>query len=128
MHEPDLEALVAAAVAARSSAYAPYSDFSVGAAVWATDGCIFTGCNVENVSYGLTICAERVAIGSAVAAGRQSFEALALVTDGAVAPCGACLQVLAEFCEQAIVVICHADGRIARTTTLSDLLPDRFAG
>ena len=127
MNEANIDALVQAAVAARKMAYAPYSKFAVGAAVLTIDGSLFTGCNVENASYGLTICAERVAISNAVARGHQSFEVIALATEGAVSPCGACLQVLAEFCEQLTIVTCHADGQVARTSTLGEMLPDRFA-
>ena len=91
--------LLTAATAARLAAYAPYSHFQVGAALLAKDGRIFTGCNVENLSYGLTICAERNAIFSAVAAGVREFEAIAIVADTRepVSPCGACRQVMAEF-------------------------------
>lgn len=95
----DLEKLVAAAWHAREVAYAPYSNFAVGAALLAKDGRIFTGCNVENISYSLTNCAERVAIGAAVSAGVREFIAVAVVADTGVpiSPCGACRQVLAEF-------------------------------
>lgn len=95
----DLDKLLESAWAARESAYAPYSNFSVGAAVLASDGRIFTGCNVENLSFGLTNCAERVAIGSAIAAGVRDFEVVVVVADTAVpiSPCGACRQVMAEF-------------------------------
>ena len=91
--------LVAAAWSARDFAHAPYSKFHVGAALLAADGRIFTGCNVENLSFGLTICAERVAIGSAIAAGAREFLALAVVADTRepISPCGACRQVMAEF-------------------------------
>lgn len=128
MDDPNIDVLVQAAAAARGNAYAPYSGFAVGAALLAADGSITTGCNVENASYGLTICAERVAIASAVAQGRRSFEVIAISAEGAVPPCGACLQVLAEFCEQLIIVICDAEGQKVRTSTLNDMLPDRFAG
>jgi cytidine deaminase len=88
-----------AALAARLMAYAPYSDFKVGAVIISADGRLFTGCNVENLSYGLTICAERNAIGAAVAAGVREFAAIAIVADTRepVSPCGACRQVMAEF-------------------------------
>ena len=95
----DWDLLVEAAWQAREAAYAPYSKFAVGAALLAKDGRIFLGCNVENISYGLTNCAERVAIGAAVAAGVREFLAVAVVADTGVpiSPCGACRQVLAEF-------------------------------
>ena len=84
---------------ARLTAYAPYSNFAVGAALRTSSGAVFTGCNVENVSFGLTMCAERVAVGTAVQAGVSDFEELAIVSDSTepVVPCGACRQVLAEF-------------------------------
>lgn len=95
----DWDQLVTAAWQAREAAYAPYSNFAVGAALLAKDGRIFLGCNVENISYGLTNCAERVAIGAAVAAGVRQFVAVAVVADTGVpiSPCGACRQVLTEF-------------------------------
>ena len=94
--------LVKSAIAARKKAYAPYSKFSVGAAVLGTDGKIYTGCNIENVSYGMTMCAERTAIFKMVSEGCRKFSAIAVVagenaTDGA--PCGACRQVMGEFAE-----------------------------
>ena len=90
-------ALVEAALAARSLAYAPYSKFLVGAAVLTESGAIYAGCNVENASYGLTICAERVALCSAVAAGHRTLAAMAVATSGGGTPCGACRQFAAEF-------------------------------
>ena len=99
MQELIPSALVPAAMAARQHAHAPYSNFRVGAAVATLDGRVFTGCNVENLSYGLTICAERNAVFAAVAAGVREFDAIAIVADTRepVSPCGACRQVLAEF-------------------------------
>ncbi len=95
----DKERLIEMAWEARENAYAPYSNFKVGAALLSTDGQIFPGCNVENISYGLTNCAERVAIGAAVAQGVKSFERVVVVADTTepISPCGACRQVLAEF-------------------------------
>ena len=113
----------------RGQAYAPYSHFHVGAAVLTDSGEIFAGCNVENASYGLTICAERAAVCSAVAAGHKQIVAVAVVTGGGASPCGACRQVLAEFGPAMAVVLVDADdpSRV-RTTTLEKLLPDGFSG
>ena len=106
MAEVDWTALVKAASGARAQAHAPYSNFTVGAALLAADGRVFAGCNVENASYGLTVCAERVAIQTAVADGEHAFEAVAIVTsaDGAISPCGACRQVLAEFGVKTVIL------------------------
>jgi cytidine deaminase len=121
-----VDALIAAATQARERAYAPYSRFAVGAAVLA-GGRIFTGCNVENASYGLTMCAERTAIFSAVAAGEQRIDAIAIVTaaDTPTPPCGACRQVLREFGPHATVISATTAGH--RTEhTIAQLLPDSF--
>ncbi|MGQ9490840.1 MAG: cytidine deaminase [Anaerolineae bacterium] len=117
--------LVAAAAAVRGRAYAPYSHFAVGAALLADDGTIHVGCNVENASYGLTICAERNAVAHGVAAGRRNFTALAVVTDNAVTPCGACRQVLAEFNPHLLVIVADGHGNQQRYR-LSELLPAAF--
>jgi len=123
----DASALVAAALAARQRSYSPYSKFAVGAALLATAGEIFTGCNVENCSYGLTICAERTAACTAVAAGRREFTALALALSGGGTPCGACRQFLAEFSPNLPIYIVDADapGKVLETS-LDVLLPGRF--
>lgn len=123
----DWESLVAAAWQVRERAYAPYSKFQVGAALLAADGRVFTGCNVENLSYGLTNCAERVAVGAAVAAGAREFVAVAVVADTAVpiSPCGACRQVLAEF-GVGRVLLANRTERVE--FTLEELLPRAKAG
>jgi cytidine deaminase len=120
--------LADAARVASERAYCRYSNFRVGAAVLTSDGLIARGCNVENVSFGLTICAERNAIVSAIAAGARAIVALSLYTPTArpVTPCGACRQVLAEFGRDALVR-CACDGPDVMTFTLEALLPQRFA-
>lgn len=124
---PFSEDLIAAALEARLRAYAPYSKFLVGAALLGISGRIYTGCNVENISYGLTNCAERVAIGAAVAAGEQQFAALVVATSGGVMPCGACRQVLAEFASDLPILLVDADlPQNQRCTSLAELLPSRF--
>lgn len=120
-------ALVAAARAVQGHAYAPASQFRVGAAVLSEDGRMFVGCNVENASYGLTICAERAAVCAAVAAGARQVVAVAIVTDldDPARPCGACRQVLAEFGPSMQVLLAgHGDHVVEQS--LADLLPDPF--
>jgi cytidine deaminase len=119
--------LIAAAVAARKHAYAPYSQFQVGAALLTGAGEIFVGCNVENASYGLTQCAERAAVAAAIAAGQREFVVLAIVSPGGVTPCGACRQVLAEFCSDLEILLVDANepSRVTRSS-LSPLFPGRF--
>ncbi|MDX1948113.1 MAG: cytidine deaminase [Pirellulaceae bacterium] len=119
--------MIKLALAIRERAYAPYSKFLVGAALLAEDGQIFTGCNVENASYGMAICAERVAVFNAVANGQRKFTHLALVTEGGVSPCGACRQVLSEFSPDMVIFL--VDAKKPRKITegnLWDLLPGRF--
>ncbi|WP_425397955.1 cytidine deaminase [Aeoliella sp.] len=123
----DTKQLLSAAEAVSHAAYAPYSKFSVGAAVLADDGRVFTGVNVENASYGLTICAERSAVFAAVAAGATRLVAVAIYTPTPkpASPCGACRQVLAEFAENMQVLLgCQGD-EIAEYT-LDELLPEQF--
>jgi cytidine deaminase len=119
--------LIDAAVAARQRAYAKYSDFLVGAALLTADGKIFGGCNVENVSYGLTNCAERTAVFSAIAAGQSQFELLAIASKGGVTPCGACRQVLAEFAPDLPILLVDVDRPDEyKRANLHDLLPGAF--
>jgi len=121
----DIAELLKAAEQAQKMAYAPYSRFAVGAALLAADGTIYTGCNVENASYGLGICAERNALAHAVASGARQFTAVAVVSDNGVTPCGACRQVLAEFAPEMAVIVADTDGN-RRVFSLSELLPDAF--
>jgi len=118
--------LLCAARAAAKNAYAPFSKFKVGAAVLTTSGRIFSGCNVENSSYGLTICAERVAIFKAVSAGQRDIRAVLVYADTAklTPPCGACLQVISEFSENPEIVL--SNGRSTQACRLKELLPKAF--
>ena len=127
MSQPDYEALVQAAIAARERAYAPYSRFSVGAAAQSEAGNVYPGCNIENAAYGPSICAERVALGSAYAAGDRRIAALAVVTPtgGPASPCGICRQVIAELAPDAVVVLANLRGE-RRVTTPQELLPFGF--
>src|SRR6266404_7648129 len=113
-----------AALGARSRAYAPYSHFLVGAALRSGSGLVFTGCNVENISFGLTMCAERVCVVKAVEQGETTFEALAIVadTEQPIVPCGACRQVLAEFAPNLVITSWTLSGQSCEFS-LRDLLP-----
>ena len=111
----------------RSRSYIPYSHYAVGAALLAKDGRIFTGCNIENAAYPVTICAERTAIFKAVSEGARDFEAIAIATeDGQGYPCGSCRQVMAEFALDMDVMLADAAGKITVETSVSDLLPGAF--
>ena len=118
--------LADAARQARQRAYAPYSNFTVGAAVQCADGRVFAGCNVENASYSLTMCAERVALFSAIAAGCERIEAIAIAGPGPepISPCGACRQVLVELAPEAAVIM--AGEQTSRTRSVADLMPEAF--
>lgn len=124
---PGDEELVRVATLARQRAYAPYSKYKVGAAIRTKRNKIFTGTNVENASYGLTICAERAAVFAAVGAGDTAFDAIAIVIDGErlPTPCGACRQVLAEFSPDMRVILATTGGQ-RKATTLGALLPEPF--
>jgi cytidine deaminase len=115
------------ATEALKNAYSPYSNIRVGAALLAADGRVFTGCNVENASFGLTLCAERAAVVKAVSEGAREFTALALATDHdtPLMPCGACRQVLFEFAPRMRVLVTRKDGT-RQETILEGLLPDAF--
>ncbi|SFS82025.1 cytidine deaminase [Marininema halotolerans] len=124
----DYEQLVQAAINAREKAYVPYSEFKVGAAILTSDGKIIQGCNVENASYGLANCAERTALFKAISDGDTDFVAMAVVadTDGPVAPCGACRQVLVELCPPRMPVVLSNLANQTSLTTVHDLLPGAF--
>jgi cytidine deaminase len=119
--------LLAAALAARDHAFAPFSKFRVGAALEDSSGCIHTGCNIENATYGLTICAERVAVFKAVSEGIRSFRraAVAADTEDLTPPCGACRQILWEFCRDIEIVLVNPRGRM-EAFRLKDLFPKPF--
>jgi len=125
-----IDQLVAEARKARASAYAPYSDYRVGAAIATEDGRIFIGCNVENASFGATICAERMAIGAMIVAGASKPIAVAIVTGGSRPgpPCGMCRQVLVEFTRDMPIILVAETGKgdSRRDTTLAEVMPDVF--
>ena len=131
LSESQIAALLAYARFAVENAYAPYSDFPVGAALLCADGSMVPGVNVENVSYGLTLCAERCAVSSAIAQGKRDFVAIAVIASkrphGSVTPCGACRQVLAEFLPaDAPVIMTDAQSGAAIVSTVAGLLPSGF--
>jgi len=121
----DVHKLVEMAQSAREQAYAPYSNYRVGAALLTESGEIFTGCNVENAVYPTTCCAERVAIFKAVSEGRRQFRAIVVATEDGGSPCGVCRQVMREFAPEMIVFIADAENGL-RETSVAELLPDSF--
>ena len=123
----DRAILIKAATQAREHAHAPYSHFRVGAALRAKSGRIFTGCNIENSTFGLTLCAERVAVFKALSEGERAFDAVAVVaeTERLTPPCGACRQILWEFCRDAEIVLANLSGQI-EVRRISDLFPEAF--
>jgi cytidine deaminase len=118
--------LIRMAREAREYAYAPYSNYLVGAALLTASGKFFTGCNVENAAYPTSMCAERVAVFKAVSEGERKFVALAVVTSNGATPCGACRQVLAEFGLETVMLIADMDGTLKHQARLSELLPGAF--
>jgi cytidine deaminase len=123
----DLQPLIETATEARLQSVAPFSDFKVGAAVRTDSGKVYTGCNVESASYGLTVCAERVAIWKALSEGERHFTELAVVadTDTLTPPCGTCRQIIWEFARDAKIVFANLDGR-NQVFNIRELLPDAF--
>jgi cytidine deaminase len=118
--------LIQTAIQARKWAYAPYSNYPVGAALLTTSGKVYDGVNVENAAYPTGMCAERVAVFKAVSEGERQFEAIAVVTDNGGSPCGSCRQVLAEFGLETAVLVADGEGNLIEETTVADLLPTAF--
>lgn len=127
MSEESLDQLIETAKAARLRSVAPFSKFLVGAAVKTEAGKVYTGCNIESASYGLTVCAERVAIWKALSEGERKFTELAIVadTESLTPPCGTCRQIIHEFCEDATIVLANLRGE-TETCTVDELLPRAF--
>jgi cytidine deaminase len=127
LSEDNLQELIESAKKVREKAYAPFSNFLVGAAVRTKDGKIYTGCNVESASYGLTVCAERIAIWKAVSEGEREFECVAVVTDteDLTPPCGTCRQIIWEFCGDIPVTFSNLKGKV-ETVMMKEILPRAF--
>ena len=126
LSDEECHALIDLAIEARRRAYAPYSNYSVGAALRTRSGRLFTGCNVENAAYPTCMCAERVAVYKAVSEGERDFEVIAVATSNGGSPCGGCRQVLAEFGLDTLVLIADTQGRLIQKTTVAELLPGAF--
>jgi cytidine deaminase len=120
------QSLIDLANMARQRAYAPYSNYPVGAALRTKTGRLYTGVNIENAAYPQTMCAERVAIFKAVSEGEKEFEVITVVTDNGGSPCGGCRQVMAEFGLETIVILADGTGKLVKETTVKELLPDAF--
>ena len=122
-----MDALLQAALEAREHAHAPFSNFKVGAALEAEDGRVYTGCNIENATYGLTLCAERVAVFKAVSEGARKFKRIAVAADTGTLtpPCGACRQILWEFCGDAELMLVNLEGK-SETMRMKDIFPRPF--
>ncbi|MEM0925282.1 MAG: cytidine deaminase [Planctomycetota bacterium] len=128
LNRRDLDRLIQAAIEAREKAYAPHSHFLVGSAALVPSGEIFVGCNVENASYSLTLCAERVALSSAVVQGHRQFQAIAVASEGGVSPCGACRQFIYEFGGDPTLIMVDVRSGETKLRQMSQLLPDSFDG
>ena len=126
MTDNAIHQLIRAAIEAARHAYIPYSHYPVGAALRTTDGTLYTGCNVENAAYPVTICAERTALVKAVSEGRRTFDIIAVVSRSGGSPCGMCRQMLYEFAPELRVVLADMSGNIKADFSLSDLLPRGF--
>ena len=126
MTDEDRQALIDLANEARKHAYAPYSNYPVGAALRTKSGKIFTGVNVENAAYPAGTCAERTAVFKAVSEGEREFEVISVVSNNGGSPCGSCRQVLAEFGLDTVVLLANGDGKLMQETTVRDLLPGAF--
>ncbi len=124
--DSERQALIDLAMEARRYAYAPYSNYPVGASLRTKSGRFFTGCNVENAAFPTGMCAERVAMFKAISEGEREFEVIAVVTSNGGSPCGSCRQVMAEFGLDTVVLISDADGRLVQETTVAGLLPGAF--
>ena len=124
--DEERRALLELANEARRRAYAPYSNYPVGAVLRTKSGRLFTGCNVENAAYPTVMCAERVAIFKAVSEGEKEFEIIAVATSNGGSPCGSCRQVMAEFGLDTVVLIGDGEGRLVQETTVGELLPGAF--
>jgi cytidine deaminase len=126
LNNEECQALIDLANETRRRAYAPYSDYPVGAALRTKSGKIFTGVNVENAAYPASICAERTAVFKAVSEGELEFEVIAVVTNNGGSPCGSCRQVLSEFGLETVVLIADGEGKLIQEATVKDLLPGAF--
>jgi cytidine deaminase len=126
MKKEEQQALIDLANEARRRAYAPYSNYPVGAALRTKSGRLYTGVNIENAAYPHTMCAERVAMFKAVSEGETEFEVIAVVTNNGGSPCGGCRQVMAEFGLDTLVLIADGDGKLQKVMTVSELLPEAF--
>jgi len=126
MAKEERQSLIDLANEARRRAYAPYSNYPVGAALRTKSGRLFTGVSVENAAYPQVMCAERVAVFKAVSEGETEFEVMAVVTNNGGSPCGGCRQVLAEFGLDTIVLIADGEGKLQKTMTVAELLPEAF--